>query len=94
MYLIDVDVSDGKRDVEYATLMETIRRRNMSVVDLMKNESETQLLPGGYYTKFFDLIRGTYNEAFDGLRMRNIAKNSHSKTADLSILKQEFAGQI
>lgn len=58
LYLINVDVSDGKRDEAYSMLMETIKRRNMSLVDLMENEAETQSLPNGYYTKFLNAIRG------------------------------------
>ena len=102
LYLINIDVPDGKRDEAYSMLMETIKRRNISLVDLMENEEETKSLPDGYYTQFLKAIRdhirrnksGTNTLRFLLSEMRNstIRAQQYKSYESMPSYNEEFDG--
>lgn len=57
LYLINEDVTDGKRDKEYAALMRTIKRERKSLVDIVDDKRKISFVPVGYYTKFLYAVR-------------------------------------
>ena len=57
LYLINYNVSDGKRDTEYKALMDAIKKYSISLVDIVDSNHYFQLTGDGYYSKFFRILK-------------------------------------
>lgn len=56
LYLINHSVADGKRDNEYKSLMNAIKKYSVSLVDIVDKKCDFEITGNGYYAKFFACI--------------------------------------
>lgn len=57
LYLINYNDAKCRRDKEYSALMEVIKNKRKSLVDLIDSEKEICLDSDGYYTKFISKVK-------------------------------------
>lgn len=57
LYLININVEDGKRDKDYKIIMDLIKYKNISLVNIIDENFSLKLSPNGYYSKFFNYLK-------------------------------------
>lgn len=102
LYLINVYAEKFERNKEYIALMQIIKNRNLSLVDIIDCEEDINLSSNGYYTKFIyclkDFVKkgnlGTNIIRFLLLDMRNstIKAQTYKRYGDMPIYNQKFGG--
>ena len=87
LYLINEDVADGKRDREYAFLMQKIKRERKSLADIVDDKNEIGSVPEGYYTKFLETVREHLREDGAGA---NTVRFLLSEMRNVTIRAQQY----
>ena len=102
LYLINYDNAKCKRDKEYLALMEIIKNKRKSLVDLIDDEKDINIPNEGYYTKFISNIRKFVRENSLGTKiirfllsdMRNstIKAQTYKPHGNMPPYNDEFGG--
>ena len=69
LYLINVNVPDGKRDKDYKIMMETIKQNKVSLVDIIDRKYDIKLTTNSYYWNFINHLRKFVSENSMGVNI-------------------------
>lgn len=100
LYLINYDFDRFSRDKDYQYLMQTIKKKRMSLIDIIDSEENLDLSPDGNYAKFINYIRDYVSKKKPGsntirfllLDMRNstIKAQTYKSYKDMPTYNEKF----